>query len=177
MVSTWCSIRLPNGGAGGRWRAPVEDDRQSAGSVIRVSAVVLRDDAGQVLTVRKRGTERFMLPGGKQEPGETPVEAAVRECSEELRIELDATMLRQLGTFRAPAANEKGFTVDAVVFEAATTLEVVDPAAEIDAARWLDPRHPLPLDLAPLLAEHVIPALRQYDASADRAPASSSPSC
>jgi 8-oxo-dGTP pyrophosphatase MutT (NUDIX family) len=155
----------------------VEDDRQSAGSVIRVSAVVLRDDAGQVLTVRKRGTERFMLPGGKQEPGETPLEAAVRECSEELGTELDATMLRQLGTFRAPAANEKGFTVDAVVFEAATTLEVVDPAAEIDAARWLDPRQPLPLDLAPLLVEHVIPALRQYDTSAERAPASSSPGC
>jgi len=47
--------------------------------VIRVSAVVLRNAAGEVLTVRKRNTSRFMLPGGKPDPGETPAETAVRE--------------------------------------------------------------------------------------------------
>ena len=46
---------------------------------IRVSAVVIRDADGRVLTVRKRGTSMFMFPGGKPDPGERPVDAAVRE--------------------------------------------------------------------------------------------------
>src|SRR5690606_39457168 len=58
-------------------------------AVIRVSAVVLRDGAGRVLTGRKRGTARFMFPGGKPEPGETPAQTAVRETREERGVELD----------------------------------------------------------------------------------------
>ncbi|MGP9650592.1 NUDIX domain-containing protein [Glutamicibacter sp. AOP38-B1-38] len=41
-------------------------------------------EAGQVLAVRKRGTATFMVPGGKPEPGESPLDAGVREVSEEL---------------------------------------------------------------------------------------------
>ncbi|MDH3061643.1 NUDIX domain-containing protein, partial [Gordonia alkanivorans] len=57
-------------------------------AVIRVSAVVLRDSTGAVLTVRKRGTTRFMFPGGKPEPGESALQTAIRECREELQLEL-----------------------------------------------------------------------------------------
>lgn len=64
---------------------------------IAVSAVVLRDPASRLLTLRKRGTSRFMLPGGKPEPGESPAEAAVRECREELGIQLKTGELRLLG--------------------------------------------------------------------------------
>ncbi|WP_127481177.1 NUDIX hydrolase [Nocardioides pantholopis] len=127
--------------------------------LIGVSAVVLRDARGRVLTVRKRGTARFMLPGGKHEPGESPEQTAVRECSEEVGVHLDPVQLRRLGRFRAAAANEAGHEVEAVVFEHPS---VADPvvAAEIDELRWLDPSAtPLPDDLAPLLAQRVLPAL------------------
>jgi 8-oxo-dGTP diphosphatase len=129
--------------------------------VIHVSAVVIRDDRGRVLTVRKRGTSRFMFPGGKPEPGETSLDAAVRECAEELGIELDPLALRRLGTFQAAAANEQAHVVEAVVFvhEPVSAADVA-PTAEIDALRWLDTSEvPLPADLAPLLVDHVIPAL------------------
>lgn len=131
--------------------------------VIEVSAVVLRDGAGRILTVRKRGTTRFMFPGGKREPGETPADAAVRECAEELCVELSAARLRLVGTFRAAAANEKGHLVEAVVFEhEAPITGAATPTAEIEEVRWLDPcESPLPVDLAPLLAAHVVPALLQ----------------
>ncbi|MDQ4110455.1 MAG: NUDIX domain-containing protein, partial [Actinomycetota bacterium] len=39
-----------------------------------------------MLTVRKNGTTKFMLPGGKLEPGESAAEAAVREVAEELGV-------------------------------------------------------------------------------------------
>lgn len=127
--------------------------------VIRVSAVVLRDGDGALLTVRKRGTGRFMLPGGKPEPGETAAQTAVRECREELGVALDPRALRQVGVFRAAAANEDGHWVEATVFEHPSEV-AAGPAAEIAELRWLrlDER-PLPPDLAPLLSEHVVPAL------------------
>ena len=37
---------------------------------IRIVAALIRDDAGRVLLVRKRGTDAFMQPGGKRDPGE-----------------------------------------------------------------------------------------------------------
>ncbi|GAB19298.1 hypothetical protein GOEFS_080_00100 [Gordonia effusa NBRC 100432] len=132
--------------------------------MIRVSAVVLRDAAGAILTVRKRGTDRFMFPGGKPEPGETAIEAAIRECGEELRLQLDARELNLLGVFRSPAANEPGIDVEATVFVCASIVDsehdAITPAAEIAELRWqsLD-EDPLPGDLAPLLAGNVFPAL------------------
>lgn len=126
---------------------------------VEVSTVVLRDPDGNMLTVRKRGTTRFMLPGGKPEPGETPPETAVRECREELGIDLSAEALISVGTFRAAAANEPGLDVVATVFEHRSPPSVA-PAAEIAELRWLDPAaRPFPDDLAPLLIEHVIPVI------------------
>lgn len=126
--------------------------------VLQVSAVVLRRPTGEVLTVRKRGTHRFMLPGGKPEPGETPAQTAVREAYEEVGAVLDATRLRELGTFRAAAANEPGYEVVGTVFEHPGVVDVA-PGGEIAELRWLDPTADLPDDLAPLLEERVLPLL------------------
>ncbi|WP_372698855.1 TIGR00730 family Rossman fold protein [Arthrobacter sp. JSM 101049] len=130
-----------------------------ASPTIHVSAVVLRNPAGEVLTVRKTGTDRFMFPGGKPEPGESTAAAALRECTEEIGAELDPAGLRELGVFRCRAANEPGHDLVATVFEHPARIEPV-PGAEIDAVRWQDPAaRQRPGDLAPLLADHVLPAL------------------
>lgn len=125
---------------------------------IRVSAVILRDDRGAVLTVRKRGSSRFMLPGGKPDPGESAAETAVREVREELSIDLEPAALQPIGVFRAAAANEPGFDVESTVF-AHPPVPVSQPAAEIEELRWQLLDEPYPTDLAPLLTEHVLPIL------------------
>lgn len=124
---------------------------------IHVSAVVFRDSQNQVLTVRKRGTEKFMFPGGKPDPGESALDTAVREVHEELGIDLDATHLTPLGVFEASAANEAEHNVVATVF---SYNGVVSPnaAAEIAELSWVSPHDP-DVVLAPLLADHVFPAL------------------
>lgn len=134
--------------------------------VIEVSAVVLRSPAGHVLTVRKRGTQRFMLPGGKPEAGETPAQTAVRECAEEIGVELEPGALRELGVFTDAAANEADRLVRGTVY-VHPAVPVVEAAREIAELRWLDPEaEPLPPDLAPMLEHQVLPALRRLRATA-----------
>lgn len=129
----------------------------SAGT-IRVSAVVLRDGTGRVLQTRKASTRHLMFPGGKPEPGETPTQTAVRETREELGVELDEDRLAHVGSFRADAANEPGTHVLAEVFEH-PGVPVGSPAAEIEEIRWQELGDRYPDDVAPLLADHVLPAL------------------
>lgn len=124
---------------------------------ITVSAVLIRNEAGQILTVRKRGTQSFMFPGGKPELGESAIDAAVREVSEELGVSLDPALLRIIGTFTAPAANEEGHSVQATVFEH-PLVPIGEPLAEIEKLRWIDPSVEL-RELAPLLKDVVFPAL------------------
>jgi 8-oxo-dGTP diphosphatase len=123
---------------------------------VTASVCVLRD--GSLLTVRKRGTSRFMLPGGKLEEGETPVDCAVREAAEEIGLALSADDLTELGDWTSPAANEPDALVRSTVFLAPRGQPVPEACGEIDELRWL-PLHERSDDLAPLLVEHVLPAL------------------
>lgn len=134
-------------------------------SEIRVSAVVMRDALGRVLTVRKRGTSALMLPGGKPSRGESPAQTAMREFEEELGVALNPSTLTFLGEFRAAAANEIGFEVIAHVFEH-PFVGGIAVHSEIEWLEWLDPRDPAlssRTDMAPLNTEHVFPLLRGED--------------
>lgn len=123
---------------------------------VTASVCVLRD--GALLTVRKRGTSKFMLPGGKIEAGETPVECAVREAEEEVGLVLATQDLRELGDWTADAANEPGALVRSTVFVAPPAQSEVRALGEIEELRW-QPLGERSDDLAPLLATYVLPAL------------------
>ncbi|MEU0495932.1 NUDIX domain-containing protein [Mycobacterium sp. NPDC006124] len=127
--------------------------------VIRIVAAVVLDGRNHVLVVRKRGTSAFMQPGGKIEPGERPLEALVREVREELGTGVDESSARSLGRFTAAAANEPGYVVDADLFFV-DLVGVPRAAAEIDEMRWVDPRSPDDLPLAPLTAQTVLTLAR-----------------
>lgn len=142
----------------------------SEAPLIRVSAVVVYRPDGQVLTVRKAGTGMFMFPGGKPEPGESAVQAAVRELAEEIGMQVREDELRPLGAWRTRAANEAGARLHAEVFALTRDVDAAGipaPAAEIAALHWTDPAAPeapgadgrIGADaIAPLLHE-VLPAL------------------
>lgn len=110
--------------------------------------------------VRKRGTGTWMNPGGKPEEGEGPTQCAAREVAEELGLALRPGALKPFGRHRAPAANEAGHTVIADVFiwpdPVPTTVE---PAAEIEALRWVGPSDLGDPSLAPLFTEAIAPRL------------------
>ena len=127
--------------------------------IIEVVAAVIRDGAGRVLLVRKRGTHAFMQPGGKRDAGEDDVAALSRELNEELGCRVSASAARNLGLFECVSANEPGFRVRAAVY-AVDVEGAIAPRAEIEEIAWVDP-HALPdLHFAPLTRDHVLPLAR-----------------
>lgn len=125
--------------------------------ILDIVTAVIRDEAGRLLLVRKRGTAIFMKPGGKRDGGEDDLTTLARELREELGCELVSAEL--LGHFSAPAANEAGFTVQSATYLANISGEI-SARAEIDELAWVDPAAPGDLRLAPLLTQAVLPALQ-----------------
>lgn len=123
---------------------------------IKVVAALIRDSAGRVLLVRKRGTVAFMQPGGKRDPGEDDIAALAREIAEELGCRLVRDGIRPLGEFDAIAANEPGRRVHACLYAVDVSGDLA-PDREIDAVIWVDPATPPDIPLAPLTRDHVLP--------------------
>ena len=126
---------------------------------ISIVAALIRDAAGRVLLVRKRGTAAFMQPGGKRDAGEDDVTALARELDEELGCRVLPGSARSLGVFDCAAANEPGRLVNAAVYSVDVTGDVV-ARAEIDELIWVDPASPPDIHLAPLTRDHVLPLAR-----------------
>lgn len=138
--------------------------------VIRIAAAVILDADARMLVVRKSGTDAFMQPGGKLEPGETAAVCLVRELHEELALEVPLRELEAVGRFTADAANEAGWRVDCDVFRwvgavgLATPAQVPQVQAEIAEARWCSRAELLGLAadgvLAPLTRDNLDAFLR-----------------
>lgn len=124
-----------------------------------VTGCLLNDDQ-QLLVVRKRDTEHFMLPGGKPLQGETPILTLSREWQEALGASLNDEALAMLGRFRAKDIHENDMLVDADVFVVEDFTGHLQARAEIAEVRWIALDDDTTL-LAPLLSDEVLSALRK----------------
>jgi len=135
-------------------------------ATLTIAIACLFDEQGRVLVVRKRGTRFFMLPGGKAERGERPLDTLRRELHEELDLQLAEADFQPLGHFQAPAANEPGHQVEADVFMARLP-RAVTVQAELEELGWLALAPCEREDIAPLLRRHIMPALLARAAQAE----------
>jgi 8-oxo-dGTP diphosphatase len=125
---------------------------------IHIVAAVIGDHAGRSLLVRKHGAQVFQQPGGKREPCDADDLATLaRELREELGCELVAGSASLLCRCSAPAANEPGYVVEAMVYVVQVT-GTITAQAEIAELHWIDPAAP-DVPVAQLSRENILPLL------------------
>ncbi|WP_404385268.1 NUDIX domain-containing protein [Knoellia locipacati] len=69
-------------------------------SVVPSVVAIVRDDAGRVLMIHKTDNNRWALPGGGHEPGESIADTVVREVKEETGYDVEVETIT--GTYTNP---------------------------------------------------------------------------
>jgi 8-oxo-dGTP diphosphatase len=90
-----------------------------------------------ILSTRSYGKDKYYIPGGKREQGESDVQALVREIKEELSVDLNIGTLQFLGEFQAQAhGHPVGTIVKMTCYTGDYTGELL-PDSEIEEIVWL----------------------------------------
>lgn len=91
-----------------------------------------------ILATRSYGKDKFYIPGGKREAGETDAQAITREIKEELNIDLKIDSLKFIGVFEAQAhGHATGIIVKMTCYTADYT-GTPQATSEIEEIRWLN---------------------------------------
>jgi 8-oxo-dGTP diphosphatase len=124
--------------------------------IIKIGLAVTDDN--RLLLVRKKGGERYILPGGKPELGEDDRQVLVREIEEELGCGIDLDSFSYLGSFSDTAADLDNTKVTVRLYAARLTGSP-SPRSEIEKLEWFRPHAGSDLSLAPSLQNHIVPFL------------------
>ena len=102
----------------------------------KIALLYLKD--GQILSTLSKGKDTYYLPGGKRELNETDEQTLIRECKEELTIDIKEDTIKYYGTFKAQAHGKaKGIIVKMTCYTAEFIGEI-KPSSEIQEIRWLN---------------------------------------
>ncbi|MBE8715007.1 NUDIX hydrolase [Sphingobacterium hungaricum] len=90
-----------------------------------------------ILSTKSYGKDKYYIPGGKRESGESDAEALIREIQEELQVDLIPDSLQFIGTFEAQAhSHPEGTLVKMTCYSAEYDGEL-NADSEIEEIRWL----------------------------------------
>ena len=93
---------------------------------------------GKILSTLSKGKDTYYIPGGKREIDETDEETLIRECKEELSIEIKKNTIKYYGTFKAQAhGKSEGIIVKMTCYMAEFDGKL-QANSEIQEMRWLD---------------------------------------
>jgi 8-oxo-dGTP diphosphatase len=111
-------------------------DEPKARTIKKAALAHFKD--GQVLFVRDNKNEDvFIFPGGKIEEGETDEQCVVRECREEMSVEVDPASVKYLHKFLGPAHGKPGVMLDIRLYTA-EFLGEPQPSQEIVELGYFD---------------------------------------
>jgi 8-oxo-dGTP diphosphatase len=132
-----------------------EDDIIVSVEIVRKTGLALIRD-GAILLCRKRGLGQLILPGGKIEPGEDPVDCLRREVGEELG-EVALSGVKRLGTYSDVMAGDESRVIEIVLFSGELTGEP-EASSEIAELVWFRASDDWAV-LAPSLGNKIVPDL------------------
>jgi 8-oxo-dGTP pyrophosphatase MutT (NUDIX family) len=120
-----------------------DPDAPRANSVVPSANVVVVNEAGEILMIRRADNDNWALPGGAMDLGESLPGAAVRETVEETGIDVEITGLvgiytdpRHVILYTSDGEVRQEFSV---VFIARPTGGAPTPSAESTGVRWVRP--------------------------------------
>ena len=114
-----------------------ERSRQAdGGAYIDKLALVLVRGRKQ-LVARSRGKSAFFTPGGKREAGESDEAALLRECKEELSVDLRPATIRAYGVFEAQAHGKPPGTMVRMTCYTADFDGELQPSEEVEELQWI----------------------------------------
>jgi 8-oxo-dGTP pyrophosphatase MutT (NUDIX family) len=90
----------------------------------------------RILLTRSYGKDKYYIPGGKREQGETDEQALIREISEELSVTIDESSLQFVGIFKAQAHGQPEGVFVKMTCYSGKYIGEVKASAEIEAIRW-----------------------------------------
>lgn len=101
----------------------------------KIAWIYLKDK--KILSTLSKGKDVYYIPGGKREENETDEETLIRECKEELTIDIKADTIKYYGTFEAQAHGKaEGIIVKMTCYMADFEGEL-EASSEIQEIKWL----------------------------------------
>lgn len=102
----------------------------------KIAFIYIKD--GKILSTLSKGKDTYYIPGGKREENETDEQTLIRECKEELTIDIKKETIKYYGTFEAQAHGKaEGILVRMTCYMAEFDGEL-KPDSEIQEMIWLD---------------------------------------
>ena len=93
---------------------------------------------GKILSTLSKGKDTYYIPGGKREGSETDEETLIRECKEELTIDILKDTIKYYGTFEAQAHGKREGILVKMTCYIAEFKGNLKPNSEIEEIKWLD---------------------------------------
>lgn len=102
----------------------------------KIAFIYIKD--GKILSTLSKGKDTYYIPGGKREGNETDEQTLIRECKEELTIDIKKETIKYYGTFEAQAHGKtEGILVRMTCYMAEFDGDL-KPDSEIQEMIWLD---------------------------------------
>lgn len=137
-----------------------------ANSVVPSVVAIVQDDQGRVLMIHKTDNNKWALPGGGHEIGESIADTVVREVKEETGYDVKVDTIT--GTYTNPRhvmAYDDGEVRQqfSLAFRARLVGGTAATSSESDRVEWLEPSEIDALELHPSMRQRISDALSGAD--------------